>query len=159
MTDRSDNLLSLSSRADLLLDTNQLVEAAEVLFELVQMQPNWERGDGWFQLSCIQDQLGRASEALASAEKAMLQQPHHPLYLMQFVELASRYGEPNIALAAFETMVHDSCSQFEASQCQDSVDKYSRIAHQLASRNAASLGVIRQRLELACQALVGRLNF
>lgn len=96
-----NNLNEAISEVESLRDSNRLEESIDLLQQVLEQQPDWEHGDGWYDLSCMLSQVGKNQEAIECIERALTHQSGHPVFKIHLVDLLSKYGDADIAFQTF----------------------------------------------------------
>ena len=92
------SLVQLETTARSLSDQAKYSEAVEVYRMLLSRQPNWEHGQGCYELAWHLEQLGQYDEAMEWYKRAIDQRPHYPYFWSAYASLATKCGDPMDAL-------------------------------------------------------------
>jgi Flp pilus assembly protein TadD len=90
-------LLQLSQNALEAMNRKDFESAARALKELLDLQPNWEHGEGAYNLACCLEELGSYAEAEQKFEQALSYEPENAIYLGGLASFLFLHGDPRKA--------------------------------------------------------------
>ena len=96
----SHHLVELERRALDLRNSGFLEEAAELFAKIVDEQPDWEHGMGFYNLANCYEDLGRIEMAEASYKAALRYEPENTIFLGGLASFLYLHGEPEKAFEA-----------------------------------------------------------
>ena len=91
-------LSKLEESAHALMKANRWEEAANQLKQLLALQPDWEHGYGWYNLSECYEEMGRLSDARTANLRAMDFSPFDVLLVGGMADLLYLHGDALEAL-------------------------------------------------------------
>jgi tetratricopeptide (TPR) repeat protein len=96
----SHHLVELEQRALDLRNSGRLEEAAELFARIVEEQPDWEHGMGFYNLAGSYEDLGRLELAEKSYMNALRYEPTNTIFLGGLASFLYLYGDPDKAFEA-----------------------------------------------------------
>ena len=92
------HLLRLHEQSRSLQDAGRTREAAAVLRDLLDLQPDWEHGGGWYDLAGWYEDLGDIEEARQAYRRALVYSPHDSHFAGGYASFEHLHGNPQLAL-------------------------------------------------------------
>jgi tetratricopeptide (TPR) repeat protein len=148
--ERGQKLLQLSQQADALRRENKLSEAIPILEQLLSEQPDWEHGNGWFDLSSMYQSIGQNLKALECAARARPYQPGSGVFDIHYADLASRFGDADDACDTLVAALAAECQIYSNPNFKKDREEILRIVQQIITRSTMDGHAIRARLDKAC---------
>lgn len=93
-------LVELEQRALNLRNSGRLEEAAELFAKIVEDQPDWEHGLGFYNLATCYEELGRLKQAQEGFMAALQYEPENTIFLGGLASFLYLHGEPEKAFEA-----------------------------------------------------------
>ena len=97
MKDELPNLLQLWRKAFALKNAGDPQSAIPLLEQLLQLQPDWEHGHGFFDLAQCYEGIQKIADAKSAYERAIQNSPTDPILLGGFASFLYLHGEPRQA--------------------------------------------------------------
>jgi tetratricopeptide (TPR) repeat protein len=97
----------LENKARDFMDADDYESAVSVFKELLTLSPNWEHGQGCYELAFSLEKLGRTQEAMEWYRVAVLQRGHYDVFWIGYGTLAAHMGNPEEALQCLLAIVKE----------------------------------------------------
>lgn len=96
-----NHLVDIERRALDLQNSGQTEEASELFSAIVEEQPDWEHGMGFYNLAGCYEDLGRLELAEKCYYTALRYQPNYDVFLGGLASFLYLHGEPEKAFSAY----------------------------------------------------------
>ncbi len=141
-----DNLLINLEQQALEKQRNRESKGALALWlELARLDPNWEHGMVYHEISGCFEELGDHQQARSNLEKALSIEPENEVFIGAKASFEYLHGDPNEALELFLQLAHTYRNQ------RARVDQIKLPIYELANRIGLKELVVEQMLEKALQ--------
>jgi Flp pilus assembly protein TadD len=97
MNERQKRLRELHRLAYDAMNRRDFESAAKTLKELLELQPDWEHGEGFYNLAHCLEELGRYEEAKEKLERVLDYEPQNPIFLGGLASFLYLHGDPQDA--------------------------------------------------------------
>ena len=97
----ADELIQLEQLALKLRHAGKAVEAVDYFKQLLERQPDWEHGDGWYNLAMCYEELGNTADAEACYRRALTYDPKNAIFLGGFASFLYLHGDVDAAIRAY----------------------------------------------------------
>lgn len=91
-------LLDLDHKARTLANGGHLREATDALVELLDLQPDWEHGRGWYDLAGWYEDVGDIEKARQAYQQALTYSPHDSIFAGGYASFEYLHGDPQQAV-------------------------------------------------------------
>jgi len=139
------HLIEIEQKAFQLRNVGQLKEAAELFAAIVNEQPDWEHGSGFYNLATCYEDFGEIALAEQCYRNALRCEPRNFYFLGGFASFLYLHGE---ASQAFDAHLHLLSVEFAENNHQASA-KTIRVLNELGHRLGLSQQNIDARIEQA----------
>jgi Flp pilus assembly protein TadD len=96
-----DDLVEKERLARSYMKNDQWAQASTLFLEIVEKCPDWEHGEGFYNLGCCYEELKQKEAARRAYLTALQFEPYNPYYLGGFASFLYRMGDSQEAYQAY----------------------------------------------------------